>query len=112
MFSLLRIYSLSILLCGCATWDTSEIEPTSLELERAGKVHFYGPANPVVFDRCQLLGEMKLNEMESGQPPSVVAVRKYPEANYVVHINSRTDGGVNGEFAAGFYLVLDCGIFK
>jgi hypothetical protein len=97
---------------GCATWNSRDIEPSVIEIEKANRVRFYGPGEPVIFDRCKLLGEMKLNELEKGQPASLVAVRKYPKANYVVHINSRMDGGVDGEFEAGFYLALDCGIFK
>jgi hypothetical protein len=115
-FLILVLAIASLLATSCVSYDSGLFEPTELELKKSERVRFYGPGQPVIFDRCVFLGEMKINEMEMRNPsvvsPSLVAVRKYPSANLVVHINSRTDGGIDGEFDARFYLVLNCGIFN
>ncbi len=93
---------------GCASWDSNKFEQTQAEMALGNKVKTLEGYVSSQLGSCKKLGSMKLNAISRGQPPGVVAVRKYPKSNLIKLTADRIDGGLDGEFPAKFYDVYRC----
>lgn len=68
---------LALLISGCATVDNREFNATQDEIDLASVIGVLRRRQPVNKKDCRVIGDLKINSAQLGQPATIVAARKY-----------------------------------